>query len=455
MVFLENVLWYLILIGVMIMIHEFGHYWAAVFFDVRVETFSLGFGPRLFGKQRGETDFRISAIPFGGYVKMTGEQYAEPGAVAQSSGNGAIEQSGAPLDPRSLNAKPRWQRMIIAFAGPAINVVLAVVLLAGLYMFRYPHIPNPHSPKIGYLAPDGAAAKSGIRVGDQIVQIDDTSDPTWEQIAVKELTGAGHPLDVWVRRGDERLHIPVTPALEPKQGIGNAGWAQEMSIRVAGFVPGIDAAQKAGLENGDVLVSANGLPIQSAGRLNEIISATPGAPVDIAYSRAGKVAHAEITPIRHEIDGKERWMIGVALEPVVEITKLGPGQALVESLHQNVQSAQMIFTFLEGIVERRLSPKSLEGPIRIAQLSGESAREGAASYIGLMAAVSLNLAVFNLLPVPILDGGVMLMLFIEMLLRRDLDLHVKETVVKVGFVFLMVIVVFVIYNDLSKILAPS
>lgn len=439
MVFIENMLWYLVLIGVMIMIHELGHYWAAIFFDVRVETFSFGFGPRLFGFKRGETDFRFSAILFGGYVKMTGEQTGESGTA----------------DPRSLNAKPRWQRMIIAFAGPAINMVLAVGLLAGLYMFRFPHVPNPHSPKIGYLSPDGAAAKSGIRIGDQVVQIDDVSDPTWEQIAIKEVTNARHTLDVWVKRGDERLHIPVTPELEPKQGIGSAGWAQEMMIRVAGFVPGIDAAQKAGILAGDVLVSANGLPIQSASRLNEIISATPGTPVDLAYLRGGKEFHAQLTPIKHQIDGKERWMIGVALEPLVEISRVGFVDALRESGRQNIQSAQMILTFLEGIVERRLSPKSLEGPIRIAQMSGESAREGAASYFGLMAAVSLNLAVFNLLPVPILDGGVILMLFIEMLMRRDLDLQVKETVVKVGFVFLMVIVVFVIYNDLSKILAPS
>jgi regulator of sigma E protease len=439
MLFIQNVLWYLILIGVMIMIHELGHYWAARFFDVRVETFSFGFGPRLFGFKRGETDFRFSAILFGGYVKMTGEQTGETEAA----------------DPRSLNAKPRWQRAIIAFAGPAINVVLAVGLLAGLFMFRYPHVPNPHSPKIGFLAPDGAAAKAGIHVGDQVVQIDDVTDPTWEQVAVKEVTSARHTLDVWVKRGDERLHIPVTPVLEEKQGIGNAGWAQEMRIRIAGFVAGIDAAQKAGIRAGDVLVSADGQPINSAGKLNEVISATPGKPVDIVYARNGQEMHAEVTPVRHEMDGKERWMVGVALEPLVEITRLGPAQALYESSRQNVQSAQMIFKFLEGIVERRLSPKSLEGPIRIAQLSGESAREGAISYFGLMAAVSLNLAVFNLLPIPILDGGVILMLFVEMLMRRDLDLRVKETVVKLGFVFLMVVVVFVIYNDLSKILAPS
>lgn len=439
MLFIQNVLWYLILIGVMIMIHELGHYWAARFFDVRVETFSFGFGPRLFGFKRGETDFRFSAILFGGYVKMTGEQTGE----------------SATADARSLNAKPRWQRAIIAFAGPAINVVLAVGLLAGLYMFKYPHIPNPHSPKIGFLAPDGAAAKAGIHVGDQVVQIDDVSDPTWEQIAVKEVTSARHTLNVWVSRGGERLHIPVTPVMEEKQGIGNAGWAQEMRIRIAGFVPGIDAAEKAGIRAGDVLVSANGKPINSAGALNEIITASPGLPVDIAFTRNGQEMHAEVTPLQREIEGKQRWMVGVALEPLVEITRLGPVEALRESAHQNYQSAQMIFKFLEGMAERRLSPKSLEGPIRIAQLSGESAREGAISYFGLMAAVSLNLAVFNLLPIPILDGGVILMLFVEMLMRRDLDLRVKETVVKAGFVFLMVIVVFVIYNDLSKILAPS
>src|SRR3954467_5311755 len=148
MLVLENVLWLLVLIGVMIMIHELGHFWAARFFDVKVETFSFGFGPRLFGFRRGDTDFRFSAILFGGYVKMTGEQ---PG-----------EETGA--DPRALTSKPRWQRMVIAFAGPAINLVLAVALLTGLYMTPLPKMPNPNSPVIGYLAPDGAAAKAGIRL---------------------------------------------------------------------------------------------------------------------------------------------------------------------------------------------------------------------------------------------------------------------------------------------------
>jgi regulator of sigma E protease len=436
---LQNIWWYLVLIGVMILIHELGHFWAARLFDVKVDVFSFGFGPRIFGFRRGETDFRFSAILFGGYVKMAGEQ---PGDETAS-------------DPRSFQAHPRWQRVCIAFAGPAINIVLAVVLLAGLYMVEFPKIPTPANPIVGEVARDGAAYQAGIREGDQVVQIDDTTSPTWEDIGLKEISSARHPLQVWVLRNGERLHFTVTPAYQERQGIGYAGWAQETDVQVAGYVTGVDTAEKAGLKKGDLLVSVNGQPIRSTSRLRDVIDETKGAPVDLVYSRNGQEQHAIIEPVRRDIDGQQRYMIGVALEPRLEITKLALPQAVVESCRQNIQSAKMIFKFLEGIVERRMSPKSLEGPIRIAQLSGEAAREGPATFFGLMTAVSLNLAIFNLLPVPILDGGVILLLVVEMLLRRDLDLKVKENVIKAGFVFLMMVVVFVLYNDISKIMPPG
>ena len=163
-----------------------------------------------------------------------------------------------------------------------------------------------------------------------------------------------------------------------------------------------------------------------------------------------------LTPAQREIEGRARWMIGVLLESPMEVVKLPLAQAFTESCRQNLQIAKMIFKVLEGIAERRMSPKSIEGPFRIAQMSGEAARAGRRPISSeLMAGVSLNLAIFNLLPIPILDGGVILMLLIEMLLRRDLDLKVKEAVLKVGFVFLMVVVVFVLYNDLSKMLPPG
>jgi len=438
MVFLQNIWWYLVLIGVMILIHEAGHYFAARAFDVKIETFSFGFGPRLFGFKHGETDFRFSAILFGGYVKMTGEQPGDEGSQ----------------DPRSILNKPRWQRLIVAFAGPAVNLVLAVAVLAGLFMVRFPKIPLPHSPVIGYVVPTGAAAKAGVHEGDQLVQLDDVVSPNWEDVMMKEVASANQPMQIWVKRNGERLHLTVTPALDEKQGLGFAGWAQETEVSVASVAPDM-AAAKAGLQTGDILISANGEPLRSTSRLHEVNQQTDGRPVQLVYSRQGQMGTATIQPTKRDVDGQERWMIGVTLEPRMEITKLAVVPAISESVRQNIQSAKLIFTFLEGIVERKMSPKSIAGPVAIAQMSGDAAREGTAPFLGLMAAVSLNLAIFNLLPIPILDGGVMLLLLVEILMGRDLDLRVKEAVVKVGFVFLMVIVVFVIYNDISKILPPG
>src|SRR3954471_13170579 len=169
MVLIENIWWLLVLIGVMILIHELGHYWAARFFDVKVEVFSFGFGPRLFGFTRGETDFRFSAILFGGYVKMAGEQ---PGEETN--------------DPRAFISKPRWQRLIVAFAGPAMNIVLAVALLTGLFMVRFPRLAHSVSPAtIGYVQRGSAADEAGLQDGDEIVQIDDVRNPRWEDVLLK------------------------------------------------------------------------------------------------------------------------------------------------------------------------------------------------------------------------------------------------------------------------------
>jgi regulator of sigma E protease len=446
MVFLQNIWWYLVLIGVMILVHELGHYWAARFFDVKIEAFSFGFGPRLFGFQRGETDFRFCAILFGGYVKMAGEQFGDMTDPGDQNVN---------HDPRNFLSKPRWQRMIISFAGPAINLVLAVALLTGLNTQHYLRIPLPHSPVVGVVLPNGTAYQAGVREGDQVVQIDDIDNPTWEDVMMKEVYGAKQAMRVTVKRDGELLHFAVTPRYDEKLGAGQAGWMQESQVQVGGYLKGNDAAEKAGLERGDILLSVNGHPLRSGSKLQEVLEQTKGAPIKMTYSRKGLVREVTLTPALREVEGQQRWMIGVTLEQPMEVIKLPLAQAFTESCRQNLQFAKMIFKVLEGIVERRMSPKSIEGPFRIAQMSGEAARQGPADFTLLMAGVSLNLAIFNLLPIPILDGGVIMMLLIEMLLRRDLDLKVKEAVLKVGFVFLMVVVVFVLYNDLSKMLPPG
>jgi regulator of sigma E protease len=436
MVILQNIWWLLVLLGIMILIHELGHYWAARLFDVRIEAFSFGFGPRLFGFRRGETDFRFSAILFGGYVKMAGEQ---PGEDAAN-------------DPRAFMSKPRWQRLIIAFAGPLMNIILAVGLMTGLFMTRFPKMPTVHSPVVGYVEPNSPAAKAGIREGDRVVQVDDETNPTWEDIAIKELGSANRPMQVAVMRDGKRELFTITPELDEKNGIGRAGWSEQEEVQVASVFEDSGAA-KAGLKPDDILLSINGQPIRSKPKLHDVIKDSNGKPVDLVYRRDGQTHSVQVLPSKQMIDGQEKLMIGVQLESHMVITQLAFPEALRESIIQNAKSAGLIYKFLQGIVERRMSARSLEGPVRIAQLSGAAAREGPTAFIGLMSMVSLNLAIFNLLPIPILDGGVILLLLVEMVLRRDLSLQAKEAMIKVGFVFLMAVVVFVLYNDITKIIA--
>lgn len=431
---LQNIWWFLIMIGVMILIHELGHYWAARFFDVKVETFSFGFGPRLFGFKKGETDFRFSLILLGGYVKMAGEQ---PGDEHAS-------------EPRGLQSKPRWQRLIILFAGPAMNIILAVAVLTGLFMVRFPKIPSTRSPEIGYIVPDGPAAKAGLKQGDRIVQIGDEANPTWEDISMREAASAGHAMSVWIVRNGQRELVHVTPTLEPKTGAGFAGWEEPNQIEIGNLRPDSPAA-KAGLKPGDLIVSVDGQPIQSTAKVHDIISGGGGKPVDVVYSRNGHTMTAQLTPEKLENNGAKEWMIGVTLEAKITFVSLPFPQALSESVHENAKNATFIYQFLRGVAERRMSPKSVAGPIGIVQMSGEEAREGPMAFLGLMAALSLNLAIVNLLPIPILDGGTMLMLLVEIFMRRDLSLQVREAALRLGFVFIMALVAFVIYNDISKL----
>jgi len=436
--FSENVLWLLVLIGVMIMIHELGHFWAARFFDVRVEAFSFGFGPRLFGFRRGDTDYRFWLILFGGYVKMAGEQAADDNVQ----------------DPRSLLAKPRWQRLIIAFAGPFMNVVLAVGLVTGLYMVKYQRVSDADMQAvIGHVIPDSAAAKAGIQDGDQIVKLDGQDNPTWEDVELKEIASAYRPMRLTVEHNGKRFDTVVTPILSERSGFGFAGWDPRGQIQLSTVEAGMPADQ-AGLKKGDLLMEVNGQPIHSNTKFQEITRNSGGKPIEIVYQRNGERHHVTVQPVFAKIDGPARWMIGVLPQQKLDLitTKLSFPAAFNESVRTNSKDALMIVQLLKGMVERRMSTKNLSGPIGIGVMAGDAAREGPSAFFMLMSMVSLNLAIFNLLPIPILDGGVILMLLVEMMMQRDLSLNVKEAVFKVGFVCIMVIVVFALYNDISKIL---
>jgi regulator of sigma E protease len=438
---LENILhnfwWLLVLIGIMIVIHELGHYVVARCCDVHIEAFSIGFGPKLFHWQRGETEFRICCLPVGGYVRMAGEQPTDS------------------PDPRGFNVKPRWQRLLIVLAGPAMNVVLAFALLAGLFMLHYPKLAGAtQAATVGYVKPGSPAARAGLQEGDVLVQLEDKQDPTWEDVALREVVSANRLLPLLVERNGKLLHMAVMPEAEPASGLGSAGWIPQTDVEVGGFIPGMNAERK-GLRKGDQFVSIDGEPIRMAQKVHEILTHSNGQPAHLVLRRNTQLLEMDFTPVRGELAGQPSWMLGVELAPRVVYVKLPFVDAVRESVHQNARGATLIYQFLSAIVERRSSAKSLSGPIGIAQLSGQAAREGAFPFIELMASVSLNLAIFNLLPIPILDGGMILLLLIEILIRRDLSLQIKETVFKLGFVFLVMAVAFVIYNDITKILPGS
>jgi len=226
-----------------------------------------------------------------------------------------------------------------------------------------------------------------------VVAIDGVSNPTWEDILMKEFASAEHPLRVTLMRDGKEFDVTLTPELDERNGVGTAGWAEQAEIQIGGVVEGMDA-QKKGLQRGDILVSVDGHPIRSSYKLRELVKASQGKPVEVVFLRDGKEQKVTVTPRLSEPEpGKQAWMIGVELVPRVTYTKLGFVDALRESIRHNTRSATLIYQFLRGIVMQRMSPTSLEGPIRIAQLSGDAAREGATAVFDLMAMVSLNLAI--------------------------------------------------------------
>ena len=438
---IQNIWWLLVLIGVMILIHELGHFWAARAFNIKVDVFSFGFGPRLFGFRRGEVDYRFSAILFGGYVKMAGEQPGE----------------GPSEDPRAFSNKPRWQRLIVAAAGPFMNILLAVGILTGLYMVSYERIVDAGGSIIGHVVADSPAAKAGVQPGDKIVKLNSKVDPDWEDILTTEISSAERPLAVVIERAGKQIPITVTPVLDEKEGMGSSGWEGQNEIQVGAVTSGMPAAT-AGLKKGDLLLKVNGVPIHSRYTLPELIRKSDGKPVTLEYLReGGQPQIVSMKPVFSDPDGKPRWMIGVAPSVKFHIQKqqLGLVDAFRQSLVTNGRNASLIVQVMQGIVERRMSAKNLEGPVAIAKHASDAAQEGPSAFLSLMCVVSLNLAIFNLLPIPILDGGMILTLLIEMVMGRDLSLGMKENMLKVGFVFLMMLVVFVLYNDIAKRIMPG
>jgi regulator of sigma E protease len=426
---------FIFVLGVMILVHELGHYLAAKFFGVRVEVFSLGFGKRLMGFRRGETDYRISALPLGGYVKMSGENPLE----------------GRSGDPREFSSHPRWQRFIIAAAGPAMNILLAIGLLAGVYMVHYEHPAYLEEPAvIGHVMENSPAARAGIQPGDRIIRIDSLQDPVWQDVELKTLLSPGQPLEVAVQRGKDVLVREVTPETVGPNRVGVPGWVPERTIRVASLDPKMPA-YKAGIRVNDEIIALNGVPVRAIEGLLDFLQKNGGAPVNVTLLRNGVEQQIEVVPVESEIDKQRRFRLGFTPGERQHVDRLPFFQALNKSLETNRKYSVLIFELVGKMIQRKVSIRQMEGPIGIGRAAGEAARmEGWTPLLSLMVAISLNLGIFNLLPIPILDGGLILLLAIEGLMRRDINERVKAFIYQVSFVALVLFAAIVIYNDLSK-----
>ncbi len=428
-----------VVLGFMILIHEFGHYAVAKLLGVRVEVFSIGFGKRLLGFRSGDTDYRISAIPLGGYVKMSGE-------------NPMDERTG---DPGEFLSHPRWHRFLIAIAGPFMNIMLAIGLLTVVYMVHYEYPAVLDEPAvIGWVLPDTPAAKAGIQIGDRIARLDGIENPTWKQVDPKEALSPNQPLDVTIERAGKSFEKTIVPEAYGVNQMGYAGWVpKEPSVTVTDLEKGMPA-EKAGMKVGDEILSVDGQPIPALEAMIETLKRTQGQPIDIVVRRDGQQKTFTLQPILADIPGQQEKRYRVGIQSLqMKVSALPLAAAFHKSIEQNKEGSLLILDLLQKMIQRKISIRAVEGPIGIGRAAGEAATEkGWTPLMALTAAISLNLGIFNLLPIPILDGGVILLLFVESIMRRDISLQIKERIYQAAFVFLVLFAVMVIYNDLAKTL---
>ena len=425
---------FLFVLGVLVFVHELGHFLVARRHGVRCLTFSLGFGPKLLQTKRGDTVYCISAIPFGGYVKMAGA-----GEAPDDKPEGK---------PDEFASKTKWQRFQILIAGPAMNIVLAVaVMTVVLYQGAPVPVYEDEPPVVGSVREDSPAAAAGLRRGDTILSVAGRGVDTWEELMYAVVPRAEQEIDVVFRRDGRVQTAQVTPAALGRYDMGDLGVDPAATPQVVSMMSTTSsAAQDAGILVGDVIEAVEGQEVTTA-ELMEAINASPDMPLTLRIRRDGVRQDVVVTPKLVDDVG----LIGVGLNPEVRIVEPGPFEAFTMSLQQNYEWSGLIFQTLWGLLTRETSPTQLVGPVGIAQLSGDAAQVGWVVLFGLMAMISINLGILNLMPIPVLDGGHILILALEGVSRREFSVRLKERMLFVGFAMLMTLMVTVIYNDLTRV----
>jgi regulator of sigma E protease len=440
-----------LVLGIMILVHEFGHFAAAKLLGVRVEVFSIGFGKRLFGFKRGETDYRISALPLGGYVKMTGVNAIEMPEDHPGTGTGE--------DPGEFLRHPRWQRLIIAVAGPAANVALAVGLLT-LVLAVHHEIPyGIYQPAVvGWCLPGYPAEQAGVKEGDQIIQVGDLRNPTWQDLLNKTYISPNQPVKLIVKRGNAELPLTLLPKADGREQIGEAGWLPLRPFLVTALEEDMPGA-KAGMQIGDEILSVDGKPIHATLAMQAYLQTTKEKPVNLEVLRKGQRLTLTVAPKLATLPKQnpsdvpvQTYRIGFGSEPT-QVEKLPLGEAFSRSVEECKKLSGLVFELVGRMAERKVSMKQMSGPIEIVRVSGEMVHHRSVNdLMKFMAMISLELGLFNLLPIPILDGGLIAMLLVESVMRRDINEGIKMRLYQAAFVCLVLFAGMVIFNDVVKML---
>jgi regulator of sigma E protease len=420
---------FVLVLGVIIFVHEFGHFITAKLFGIRVFVFSFGFGKRLVGFKWGDTDCRVSLIPLGGYVKLEGEP-----------DDALSEDTSAIGDGHDFTDRPRWQRIIVYLAGPFMNGVLTVGVLTGVYLHGADLPDYSDTPIVAMVEPDSPAAVAGILPGDEIVKIDGEPMETWEQVLMTVALRPDRDLDVAVRRGRDEQHFK-THSRVIDRNLGDIG--AHPLVLINSLTTG-GPADKAGIKPGDIVLRMNGKPIHTFDEIPPIIQAADGKPVAIDLSRQGRIFAIEVTP------GPDS-RIGIGGGPRVVYKKFPFPRALKEALRHTGQLVKQTVQLLRQLVARKIAASAgLSGPLQIFRATGEAAKAGFLQLALLTALVSLSVGILNLLPMPPLDGGHLAILVVESVVRRDVGPNVKGWIMNVGVALLLMLIVTVFYFDLTK-----
>ncbi|MGB7297169.1 MAG: RIP metalloprotease RseP [Candidatus Aminicenantales bacterium] len=430
---IETILSFLVVFGVLVFIHEFGHFFTAKLVGIRVETFSFGYGKRLFGFRRKGTDYRVSLIPMGGYVKFLGE------------GEFFTDGGTATYPPDHFLAQTRWERFLVMVMGSVMNILLAVLIFTVINMVGVT-VPayQDEAPVIGYIEPGSPADQAGFRIDDHLLSLDGEKVGTWYDV---ELAVGGKPdrqMTVEIRREGETQELHLRTEQRTRYALGYAGFMGKFLTQIRLVKPG-SAAEKAGLQQGDIILAVDGRTIYFH-QFVEFIERNPDREMQFLVERSGREITLPITPRLESKVGK----IGAYTEAQTVTKTYGFFRAVVQSVSDNTRNTFLIIRFIKDLILRRAPTQQLGGPLEIASFSYAAWKGGFLAMLSWIGLISLQLGIINLFPIPVFDGGQIFVLALEGLFRRDFSPKVRQIWMQIGFVIFVFLLVFIILNDIVK-----